>query len=287
MSKICNKCGIEKEESEFTNPRNRCKQCRNEEKRIRYREDEDYRKKHKETNRAHYDPLKKKEYVEKNREIIAEQRKEYRAKNKELIAEKKRKYNKINSEKISKKKKELYANKKEKILEKMKTHYDQNRDKIKQRSKEYYYKNKENVLLRVRTYTDEHKDEIYKRHREYATINKEHLKEYKAKWARSELGRLYIHNRRVKRQELGYKPINNYFKGSHYHHLRYITETGHIDNDIGVFIPAELHKSVCHNGTTRINMDIINRLALEWYFDNTSEDRINQLAVVIYKNLTL
>jgi hypothetical protein len=67
-----------------------------------------------------------------------------------------------------------------------------------------------------------------------------------------------------KRRSLGYNPINEHFPGSHYHHLRY-DANGIKDDDIGIFIPKKLHKSIYHNGFTGQGMDKINKVALEWY----------------------
>lgn len=67
-----------------------------------------------------------------------------------------------------------------------------------------------------------------------------------------------------KRRRLGFNPINKYFKGSEYHHLRY-DSNGQTDEDVGIFIPKQLHRSVSHNGSNGVGMDEINKLAIEWY----------------------
>ena len=75
------------------------------------------------------DPEKRKqynkEYREKNKEIIREQRKQFRENNKEKIAERGKKYYENNKEKIAERGKKYRENNKEKIKE---NYYD-NRDK--------------------------------------------------------------------------------------------------------------------------------------------------------------
>ena len=60
----------------------------------------------------------RREYLEKNKEKIAQKNKEYRVKNKDRLAQKKREYNKKNKDKISKYNKEYNQKNKERIREK-------------------------------------------------------------------------------------------------------------------------------------------------------------------------
>lgn len=85
--KVCTKCKIEKELSEFHKRksskdglRSWCKECRRQ-----------YNKENKEAIAEH-----KKQYCEKNKEAIAEKKKQYYEANKEVIAEKKKQYHKKN-----------------------------------------------------------------------------------------------------------------------------------------------------------------------------------------------
>jgi hypothetical protein len=59
----------------------------------------------------------------------------------------------------------------------------------------------------------------------------------------------------------GYKPLNDYFDGSHCHHL-------HIgdDHDICVYIPSDIHTSIGHNSVTGDGMNEINIAALNWLY---------------------
>jgi len=65
----------------------------------------------------------------------------------------------------------------------------------------------------------------------------------------------------IRRRELGMKPINDYFSGSHFHHL-------HLNDDhaIGLYIPAKLHMAYRHNSKTMNGMKEINDAAYNWYF---------------------
>ena len=73
-------------------------------------------------------------------------------------------------------------------------------------------------------------------------------------------GRKVSHRKsKAKRRNLGYVTLNRPFVGCEAHHL---------NKDFVVHIPARLHKSIRHNVWTGKNMGQINRLALEWVFDN-------------------
>ena len=73
----------------------------------------------------------------------------------------------------------------------------------------------------------------------------------------------------IRRRDLGMKPINAYFEGSHFHHL-------HLGNDhaIGLYIPADLHRSIFHSSKTGIGMDEINKLAIAWFWEQIKNERI-------------
>jgi len=73
----------------------------------------------------------------------------------------------------------------------------------------------------------------------------------------------------IRNRDLGMKPINDYFSGSHFHHL-------HLGNDhnIGLYIPAELHMSIRHSSKTGTGMDEINALAIAWFWEQIKNERI-------------
>ena len=82
-----------------------------------------------------------KEYREDNKD----NRKEYLENNKEKIAEKTKEYREIKKERIVEKKKEYYQNNKEKIAKKSKEYYHNRKEELKEKSREYYMNNKEKI----------------------------------------------------------------------------------------------------------------------------------------------
>jgi hypothetical protein len=59
-----------------------------------------------------------------------------------------------------------------------------------------------------------------------------------------------------RRRGYGCEPLNDWFEGSHFHHL-------HINNsNEGIYIPADIHNSIYHNSTTGEGMLAMNIIAL-------------------------
>jgi hypothetical protein len=127
--KICTRCKIEKNESEF--PKNKygvnglnslCKQC-------------------------------KKEYYENNKNKILNQKKDYHKENRDKILLSKKEYQINNKELLSEKKHRNYVENKDLILEKSKKYYDENKHRLKEKRKEsgikYREKNKEIIRKKI------------------------------------------------------------------------------------------------------------------------------------------
>jgi hypothetical protein len=89
-----------------------------------------------------YPQRSKKEYREKNKEVIAQKYKEYREKNKEVISQKYKEYRENNKEILAQKNKEYREKNKEKIAQKDKEYREKNKEKIAQKQKQ---KQKEKV----------------------------------------------------------------------------------------------------------------------------------------------
>ena len=87
----------------------------------------------------------KKEYYEKNTDIIKEKVKEYRGKNVDIIKEKKKEY--YNRPIIKERLKEYYEKNVDIIKEKQKEYYEKNADIIKEKRKEQYNQKKELNLM--------------------------------------------------------------------------------------------------------------------------------------------
>lgn len=258
MWKVCNVCKKEKDETEFSKHRGTCKICRNNESRKAYHENDNVPRKNEAINQH--------AYYFRHRERILKTRKDYYLKNKYDILLKRKGY---------------YNKNKETVIEKVRNYNEKNKPVVSSRHKQYYIKNRENLSQYYKKYRAENsvKISIYYK----STLDKR--REYARGWNKTPYGREYAIMKNGKRRNmLGYNPINSRFNDSNYHHLRYTSDNGEVDNDIGIFIPEKLHKSIKHNGETGKNMSFINEAALEWYINNTDPDKINPTAVCIYKN---
>lgn len=65
-----------------------------------------------------------------------------------------------------------------------------------------------------------------------------------------------------KRRKLGSHPLNEPFPNSEAHH---------INHNVVVYIPSEIHKSIWHNGNTKRGMNEINTLAINYLFETEDE----------------
>ena len=146
-TKVCTKCKIEKEITEFykkpkqiygVNPR--CKVC--------IREDaKEYRDNNKESIRT-----RDKKYREENKERIAARQKKFREENKERISEQRKKYREENKERISEQQKEWY--KKPENKAKVKAYQQKNKKKIRAWDAKYRKERMQNepVYRMIRNY---------------------------------------------------------------------------------------------------------------------------------------
>jgi len=99
-------------------------------------------------------------------------------------------------------------------------------------SKGYYQKNRKRELAQMYEYRKNHKKEI----NEYRKAHKDELR-----------------RQHSKQRNLGYNPLNNWFKGCVMHHI----------NDIDVvFIPDKIHRKFIGNGLT---LDQHRKRILEYY----------------------
>jgi len=120
--------------------------------------------------------------------------------------------------------------------------------------------------------------------KDYAENTELWRKRYK-EYVQTPAGKVSRNNAENKRRrQLGHDPINKWFDGCEGHHLRYSKSSKDQDNDLLIYVPSELHKSIWHNGTTGQGMREINILLLEWYFSVTPEEERNPKAVKLYWN---
>lgn len=123
-TKVCNKCNIKKDVTEFEVYRRQCKTCISEYQREYQRE---YRQNNKE---------KRKKYLKENKEKISKKGKEYRQKNKERLKKWNKEYYQKNKESIIKRSTEY----REENKEKRKKYREENKEKINEQRREYYRK---------------------------------------------------------------------------------------------------------------------------------------------------
>lgn len=260
-------------------------------------------------NKEELNEKRRKEY-EKNKEHINEVRKGYRGKeeNKERINEQKRNsYNK-HKEDINERQREKYASDKdyaESVKQRSSKWYAENTEKanfsnflrynilnnatiVKQQA-EYRNLNRQKIRDRAKvyrkTYPDKvaeqkaqeylrNKDTYIRRRKVYYELNKAKILQHNKNWLKTEAGKLSKQKFSSRRRELGFNPINSIFENAEYHHLMCKKSSGECDKEIGLFIPAKLHRSVAHDGNKGRNMDKMNKLALEWYINNTPKSKI-------------
>ena len=128
-----------------------------------------------------------------------------------------------------------------------------NKKKISDYHHQYYIKNKERVKSNSKIYYKSHKKES----QAYYRLNRKKLIAYTIKYWKTPKGKTIRAKMMAKRKNLGFIPLNDYFEGSHAHH---------IDKEFVLFIPKFLHQSVPHNVWNGKNMEKINDIAIEWVY---------------------
>ena len=164
----------------------------------------------------------------------------------------------------------------------------QNPEKIKEilrnQSKRRYKNNLAKEMARQRKYREANPDYSKK----YYAKNPEKVLKSNKKYRNTAKGKITLQKQNAKRRNLGHEPINMWFKGSEAHHLRYSRNIKEQDNDITLYVPRKLHRSIHHNGNTGKGMRDINIACLEWYLEITPEEEQNPKATKLYNNyLTL
>ena len=135
-----------------------------------------------------------------------------------------------------------------------------------ERAKEYYKNNKETILEQKREYYDNNKESILGQKKEYQLKKSKKIKEYNKKyrlehpdyskeWRQTKNGKAWIIMANARRRNLGSIGLNEPFDDSEFHHF---------NNDYGIYIPAEIHRSIYHNLKTGQGMEMINKEAFEF-----------------------
>lgn len=121
---------------------------------------------------------------------------------------------------------------------------------IKSISSKYYKDNKELIINRTRKYNKDNKEMVTKRCIQYRISH-------------PEITRKCNQNARAVRKTWeNPQPINNFWPGSHCHHL-------HIEDNhqVCIHVPVDLHTSVSHAWNKPETMIKINELVMEWYYE--------------------
>jgi hypothetical protein len=119
--KICNKCNVEKDDSEFYVSRNECKTCKKERSKL---------------------------YRQNNLEKVKERRKLYYQNNTEKMKERKKLYRQNNTERVKEYSRLYYQDNLEKVKERRKLYYQNNPEKERERNKIYRQNNRKKEMIR-------------------------------------------------------------------------------------------------------------------------------------------
>ncbi|MCK9577354.1 MAG: hypothetical protein M0R51_15730 [Clostridia bacterium] len=196
---------------------------------------------------------------------MSDKHKEYWGENKEVMHAKNKQWREENKEHTQAYNKAKYANNKEANQEHNKAYWAANKERLKEQNKRWKEDHKESVREYDKKWREENKEHYTEYHEKYREENREILRIKNRAWLKTDAGKKASTKHKQKRRELGFNPINERFEGSEFHHL-HIDLEGNPDNSIGIFIPAELHKSIVHNHSTWSGMEEINALAIDWFF---------------------
>ena len=166
-TKVCTKCGIEKELIEFYKDSRqkdslnlRCKQCV-----------KNYRLENLDIIKA-----REEEYRKNNRGAIKKRSHDYYEKNKECISLNSKKYREENKEKVQKREKQSYVRNFDKVALRKKIYQQKNKEKIKEYNQKYRENNSDRIALQKREKYNRFKEEIRENRKKYREENKEKIK---------------------------------------------------------------------------------------------------------------
>ena len=232
-TKVCTKCGIEKELKDFQKRPNSdnyygtCKLCKNQyAKKYRIEKAEQIRKQY---YRDNIDLMKErsKKYQEEHKEENYKRQKEYYKKNSKELNAKSRQYYKIHNEEIRNQKKKYNEEHKEEYRLWRKKYYELNKDYIKEYHeqyrplhseehkaymKKYYKENKEMLKEYKKIYAVTHKEEIRARQIKYEEEHKEERRLYRQRYRNERLSNDSLFKMTVNIRHL----INNSFRRQGY-----------------------------------------------------------------------
>lgn len=182
QTKICTKCHIDKELTEFS-----------------------FRDKTKNTHRGECtvcERTAKKQYRKENRAKLSLMEQQWREKNKEKYRETKRLWEEKNKDRVIERVKTYRANNKEKKAHTDRLYREKNRVILLEKKRQYAAANKDKIAVRSRLYYEANKEQVNSRNKEYYEANKERISEYYRQWRETNQDRIvsygkqyYIFNR--------------------------------------------------------------------------------------------
>ena len=174
-------------------------------------------------------------------------------------------YKKRNPEKVKayyhseryKKRKKAYREKPE-TKEKMKKYREEHKEHLYWLNKEWREKHSEEIAKYMKHWREKHPNWTT----EWERKHKEERKKYHKKWQEEHpeiIKESWKKHHNKRKRNLGFNPLNKYFKGSEAHHIN--------ERDV-IYIPKELHQNISHSLITNKNMALINSVAYQFLFSN-------------------
>jgi len=127
----------------------------------------------------------------------------------------------------------------------------ENPDKLREQNKRHIEKYPE----QKKQYREDHKEEISTYNKEHNKEHKEEKAKYMKQYRQSIKGKIARIKDKAKRRQLGFIVLNEYFEGSEAHH---------ISENFVIYIPTDIHKSIWHNIWSWMNMEEINKIAINY-----------------------
>ena len=132
---------------------------------------------------------------------------------------------------------------------------NKHREQMKAITMKWRETHQENVKAMKQRYNQKHREDINKRSRKWARNNSKKRNKIQARYLKKHPEYVALHNHR--RRQLGFVELNERFIGSEAHHL---------DKELVLYIPKELHQSIRHNVWNGMGMEEINNLACEYVY---------------------
>lgn len=171
-------------------------------------------------------------------------------------------------------KKRLYAEQyrkthRKELVEKAKLYTQAHEQQVKEYQKKYRAEHKDKQREYIKNWKQQNPERKKELNRKWAKAHPEYRRKKEKEWCKTEKGKLNQHRkntrRKAYRRKLGAILLNQPFEKSVGHH---------INKDTVIYLPEELHTSVKHNLRTGLNMELINKTALEWLHYGTKRSSL-------------